>query len=285
MNSVKLEKGSMKTQSSSSTSLLRKLLIVLTTGFPDQKFLGAFYIPFLVEITPERFRKSLALNLLSISPHYFGQFRAAEQTSSRSAFLEAEHQRMSLSRRQLIDTKVKPHLTSESTVIDHGCGPGYLANAVSSYCRQVIAIDISDGVIACAKAINAKPNIIYMTETGNTLSKLESSSIDLIYSFAVMLHVKDEVCQTILEEFSRLLKPQGKVVCEFLVADASAEEPVEKANSILGKVKSKYTLRVVGRPLKKIEQFIRDAGLKLLTLSENEPEEKNGYYTFLLTRE
>ncbi|MHC5675365.1 class I SAM-dependent methyltransferase [Nostoc sp.] len=266
------------------TSLLRKLLIILTTGFPDQKFIGAFYIPFLFQLVPWNYRKSLALNLIAISPHYFGHFYPTNQIPSRSAFLETEHQRLASSRQHLIDTKVKPYVTPDMTVLDHGCGPGYLANAVSPYCIQVIAVDISSGVIACAKAINAQPNITYLTETGNTLTKLERSSINLIYSFAVMLHVKDEVCQALLKEFFQLLKPQGKVICEFVVAEDLAVDPLKEANSIFNNVKDKYTLWVVGRPLEQIKQFIQDAGFELLALRENEPEEKNGYYTFVFSK-
>ncbi len=265
-------------------SLIRKILIILTTGFPEQKFLGAFYVPFLFRLIPENYRRSFALNLIYISPHYFAQYHPTQQIPSRSTFLEAEHQRMKVSRQKLIDTKIKPYVEPHMTVIDHGCGPGYLSNAVSTYCKQVISVDISSGVIACAKAINLQPNIKYLAETGKTLTQLERSSIDLIYSFAVMLHVKDNVCQDILREFFQLLKPQGKVVCEFLVSDDLSENSQTESNSILNKVKDQYALLVLGRPLEKIKKFIQDAGLELLEISENERAEKNGYYTFVIAK-
>ncbi|MEA5573569.1 class I SAM-dependent methyltransferase [Calothrix sp. UHCC 0171] len=274
-----------------SFGLIRRLLIVFTTGFPDQNFLGAFYIPFLLQSISPKFRKNLALNLLFISPHYYGTL---PPNIRRQDFIEAEHQGMLLSRESMIERKVKPHLNQNMIVLDHGCGPGYLASAVSRYCNRVIAVDISSGVIACAKAINGKPNIEYITESGTHLSQVENSSIDLIYSFAVMQHVTDDVCQQILQEFFRVLKPQGKIICEFVVdlqntGNASINKQI--LNPFVKKIKERYILRVLGRPFPKIEKFILDSGLEIAKVTANKfdpGEEKSKdaelYYTFVLTK-
>jgi ubiquinone/menaquinone biosynthesis C-methylase UbiE len=268
------------------TSWMRKLAIFLTMGFPDQKYLGAFYIPLLFQLVPQKYRRNLALNLIAISPHYFGQHRKSIQNISRRNFLETEHKRMVNDRQSMVERAVKPYINQEMTVLDHGCGPGYLAQAAAQYCRRVIAVDISAGVIACAKEINSQPNITYLTENkSDRLSQVGDSSIDFIYSFAVMLHVTDDVCEQLLKEFFRVLKPQGRVICEFRLESPEnknlAIEGSGKKKSLFQRVLDKYTLRVVNRPLEKIERFMQNSGFEIVSFSEN-PGYSNGYYTFVL---
>jgi ubiquinone/menaquinone biosynthesis C-methylase UbiE len=275
-----------------SFGLIRRLLIIITTGFTDQNFLGAFYIPLALQLQliPQNLRKKLALNLLSVSPHYFG---TKPSNMTRNSFIETEHKRMLLSRECIIKRKVKPYLNEGMTVLDHGCGPGYLANAVALYCDRVIALDISSGVIACAKLINNQPNIQYLTASGTSLSPIKDSSVDIIYSFAVMQHVTDDVCQKILKEFVRVLKPQGQVICEFVVnlPDTENQSIDRGINPVIVLIKEKYVLRVVYRSLEKIKQFVLNAGLEITKITSNQldPEESNNkeaepYYTFVFTK-
>jgi ubiquinone/menaquinone biosynthesis C-methylase UbiE len=284
----------METQivSRASFGQIRRLLIVATTGFLNQNFLGAFYIPWLFQLLPSKLARNLALNLLSISPHYFGTM---PPNISRRDFMEAEHMRMLVSRESMIRTKVEPYLNPNMAVLDHGCGPGYLASAVSPYCDHVIAVDISGGVIACAKALNYKPNITYLKESGECLSQVSNSSIDLCYSFAVTQHITDDVCQRILQEFFRILKSRGKVICEFVI-DLQEEKPImsqvnNQTNPVLKQLKDRYVLRVVYRPFAKVEQFIRDSGFEITKVTANKfdvgeenVEATEPYYTFILTK-
>lgn len=273
----------------SNLSLARRFFVVLTMGFPGQNFLGAFYIPSLLKLAPQKNRLDLALSLLSISPHYFGQFSGK---GSRQEFLEMEHRRMLESRKTMIERSVKPYLNSNMTVLDHGCGPGYAANATSLYCKKVVAIDLSDGVIACANAINKKPNISYLSGQ-REISKLSDSSIDLIYSFAVMLHLDDTTCKQILNEFFRLLKPGGTVICEFLIRLGTGNSSLtndsslaQKRTSILEIIKGKYVLRVVDRSIEKAEKFISDAGFEKIQFNQNEDGKVGDcyYYTFMFNK-
>jgi len=87
-----------------------------------------------------------------------------------------------------------------------GCGPGYLAQEVAKYCKKVLAVDISCGTIACAKELNNSDNISYYTNDGKGLSMLNASSVDLIYSFAVVQHLHEELFEKILQDFFSCFK-------------------------------------------------------------------------------
>jgi ubiquinone/menaquinone biosynthesis C-methylase UbiE len=278
-------------------NLIKKILIVLTKGFPDQKFLGAFYIPIIFKVLPKKYHRNFALNLIAISPHYFSRefwlsdHEQSYKDFSYKDFLESENERMISSRRSIMDVKIKPYLNSSMVVLDHGCGPGYLTNSVAPCCKKVIGVDISGGVIACAKAINNQPNIEYLTEkNGEKLSCIENSSIDVIYSTAVMLHVTDDVCKKLLREFFRVLKPECKVICEFVLKPnigSSKNEIIEfekKNEFILGRIKEGYSLRIVERARTYVEEIIIDAGFKIEKITDNEVFVENGYCTFVFRK-
>lgn len=274
--------------------LTRKVLIILTKGFPDQKFLGAIYIPIFFKVLPKKYHRNLALNLIAISPHYFlGNFKLSVHKQSYQDFLESENEKMISTRKCMMNSKIKPYLNPSTVALDHGCGPGYLANAVAPYCRKVFAVDISDGVIACAKAINGQPNIEYITEkNGEKLSCIRDFSIDVVYSTAVMLHVTDEVCKKLLREFFRVLKTEGKVICEFVVntkiknvENNRINEADKKKQFLLSKMKDEYSLRVVERSRNYIEDIIIDTGFRIDEINVgDESTTESGYFTFVFSK-
>jgi len=116
---------------------------------------------------------------------------------------------------------LKPYLKPSRVVLDFGCGPGYLAVKVAKYSRLVYGVDISCGVIACAKYLNPANNLLYLVNNRNDLSMLGDSSVDLIYSFAVVQHLSEELFEKYLREFFRILTPKGKIICHIAIANGT----------------------------------------------------------------
>ena len=139
-------------------SFRQKVLVVLTTG-ADQNFLGQRWIPWVLRWTPRSYRRAMALRLLAISPHYFiFQWSTLyPRGKSRSEILEAEHLRNAESRRTVARQVLAPYLDRGMAVLDYGCGPGYLARAVSDHVKDVLAVDISAGALACARTRSTPP--------------------------------------------------------------------------------------------------------------------------------
>lgn len=195
--------------------LAAKLLLVLTTSFSGQNFLGQPWLPSLLRLVPEAYRKEAALRILGMSPHYFIYQWTSKYPSemSRLEILEAEHERNMRSRQRLFEAALRPHVTSDMTVLDFGCGPGYLASETAPHVRQVIAVDISPGAIACARVLNNRDNIDYVQNAEQSISAVADASVDLIYSFAVVQHMRDEAVESIAREWFRVLKPGGTLLC------------------------------------------------------------------------
>ncbi len=75
--------------------------------------------------------------------------------------------------------------------LDIGCGKGELSKLLSQKAGRVIAVDLSDRMIARARELNSAPNIIYIC--GNILEmNFEDDSLDLIITTATAHHLPYE---------------------------------------------------------------------------------------------
>lgn len=205
---------------------LWRLARLLIASSKAHAFLDRPWIAWLLRLTPRRWRKAAALRLLSLSPHYWMHqwLDCYPLEMSRAEILRREHERNLTSRRQLCDELLLRYLRSDMTVLDFGCGPGFLAKAMSAHVRQVIATDVSGGVIACAAALNGANNIRYQANTADDLRRIADGSIDLVCSFAVVQHLRKEQTAAFFREFARVLRPGGQGVVHFLLGQSGVHE-------------------------------------------------------------
>jgi 2-polyprenyl-3-methyl-5-hydroxy-6-metoxy-1,4-benzoquinol methylase len=234
--------------------LLRSLTIFFTSDFKEQNFLGNHLLPLVFKITPQKYKRGLALRTLGISPHYFicQHSNRYPKNISHNKILEREHQRNLSSRKEIYEKILEKYLCQQMIVLDFGCGPGYLAKFVAEKVKKVTAVDISCGVIECAKVLNNSHNIFYYINNGKDLSNINDCSLDLIYSFAVVQHLSDELFKGFLQEFFRVLKPNGKVICHIIIGDKRFEH-----SSFF---KKNINLRFVERPENDVRDIIQDSG-------------------------
>jgi SAM-dependent methyltransferase len=215
----------------------------------SQNFLGARWVEHLVDGSPAQIRQRVALRLLSLSPHYFydGDIRA-----------EAERNRRS--RQALVDALIAPHLTSAARVLDYGCGPGYMAHAVADSVEHVDAVDISRGVLACARALNSRQNITYQTPNG---LRRRQGMVDLAYSFAVVQHLTNEALVDMLGSLAVKIRPDGVLLLHFAVPGQGGwrtEAEWKTDQSIVGRAKLRYGLNCFGRSVGEMEGLVLSSG-------------------------
>jgi len=206
----------------------------------------------ILRLAPSNRRRSWALRVLSLSPHYFiYQWTQRYAGMTRDEILEAENARNANSREAICEELLHRYLTSEMTVLDFGCGPGYLAKHVSQYVSKVLAVDISRGTIACAKELNGARNIEYLANHEPNLAVIKGSSIDFLYSIAVIQHLDKEAAFEFFREFSRVLKPRAMVFCHFNLT----EEPRKSSRWQLW-----FRLRATYYTRQEMEEMARRAG-------------------------
>jgi cyclopropane fatty-acyl-phospholipid synthase-like methyltransferase len=205
---------------------------ILLAGSSDQAFLDHGWIGWLLDALPLSARRPVALRILGLSPHYFiNQWtNAYPKGTKRTVVLDAEAERNRASRKQIVDDLLAPYLQPDMTVLDFGCGPGFLASQLAPHVRSVIAVDVSRGTIACARHLNAAANVAYLNNRSSDLVVVPDNSVDLAISFAVFQHLTFEQSLRFLEEFHRVLRPGGSAICQFAVATLSDSTSSDRTN-------------------------------------------------------
>jgi len=225
----------------------------------EQNFLGAFWIPTALALTPKYFRIRLAKRFLSLSPHYFygeGIWLTRDE-------IRSEEARNNESRKQLVDDILKNFIEPHMVVLDYGCGPGYLAKHVSPYVSKLHAVDISNGVLACARQINpGSPNIEYQ----NINSGLPSEKCQLVYSFAVFQHLNKEAIRQATQYIFNSLVKGGKAVIHFVVDDTGFWVRESPPENIPGKLRRTFGLNCFSRSRDEIIGFFKTAGFSKIKI-------------------
>jgi ubiquinone/menaquinone biosynthesis C-methylase UbiE len=93
-------------------------------------------------------------------------------------------------------------------VLDVGCGSGLLSFELSRYFRRVVALDISEPMLAIARRKRSACNIEYQHSDVNAFSS--EPVFDAIVSHTMLHHLSD--IPAILQKFRRWLVPGGSLI-------------------------------------------------------------------------
>jgi SAM-dependent methyltransferase len=249
--------------------ILNLIKALLTNGSDDQAFIGARWLVILLRLTPRFLKRNLALRILAISPHYFYRSSRPEYKGMpMKQFLEAEFERNRSSRERIINQLLVPHLKPDYRVLDIGCGPGFLAKAVSRHAKMVYACDISLGVLECARAINGASNIRYIYSGDSGFAQIPDSSLNLAYSFAVIQHVRESVIKSLFMVAGKKIQPGGRCVFQVQLDDGKWEkENVQTADqTIAGRLRLKYGLNFFPRSEGFFRELAADTGFSVVEI-------------------
>lgn len=227
----------------------RKFALAHVTSSGSQNFLGAWWVERLVGSSPRQVRRRVALRLLSFSPHYFYD-----------RDVRAEDHRNRRSRQALVDAVISPYLSGGDRVIDYGCGPGYMAYAVAQRVDHVDAVDISRGVLACAKTINGRANVTYLTPGA---LRQATSLADLAYSFAVVQHLRTEALVDTLGLLAEKIRPGGTLLLHYAAPAPGGwrtQADWDDDRSLSCRAKLRYGLNCFGRSADEMRELVSSSG-------------------------
>ena len=101
--------------------------------------------------------------------------------------------------------------------LDVGCGSGLLAHELAGGFDEVVAIDVSEPMLALARREHAAPNLVYRHADANALAL--DGAFDFIVSHTTFHHLHD-VPRT-LAALRALTRPGGRIA----IVDAVSERP------------------------------------------------------------
>jgi SAM-dependent methyltransferase len=240
---------------------------VLTTGKDHQSFIGAGWVVLVLRMAPRRLQRRLALWVLSLSPHYFyREFRPEYKNLSRGQFLEAECARNRSSRGIICDQLLMRFVKPRDEIMDIGCGPGFLAKAVAQHVGRVYACDISRGVLECARILHGADNITYLYSGEAGFAQIKDSSLDMVYSIAVIQHVREPVIEYLFSVAGRKLKSGGLCLFQVQLEDAKWKKESEQIQdaTLAGRARLKYGLNFFPRTEDFFKETAAQSGMSLV---------------------
>lgn len=102
-------------------------------------------------------------------------------------------------------------LDPTSVTLEIGCGLGRITRVLSARSREVLALDVSDEMLARARKYNRHlDNVRWLLGDGVTLAGIEPGSVDACLSVVVLQHVPDAaIALGYVRELGRVLRPGG----------------------------------------------------------------------------
>jgi SAM-dependent methyltransferase len=110
----------------------------------------------------------------------------------------------------------------DGVVVEIGCGIGRLTRAIAPEVGRVIALDISENMLAIARRADL-PNVEFRTVQGFALPGIADDSIDFSLAYCVFQHLPSaDALKSYLEEMHRVTKPGGMMAFTLSPRDWSA---------------------------------------------------------------
>ena len=152
-----------------------------------------------------------------------------------------------------------------SKILDVGCGCGNQCEYINEHLNfESIGIDFSDKMLEEAK--KRFPNV-KVSKMNMTDMNYQDDNFDGILSNCSLIHVPSELIAKTINEFSRVLKPNGKLL--LIVLEGDGEEMVEEPYRKDTYVYTKYFRE------NEIIQMLNENGFKVDILEKRKTESEN----------
>lgn len=148
-----------------------------------------------------------------------------------------------------VQSKIDEHF-SPIRSLDFGCGVGRLVIPLARRSKESVGVDISDGMLAEARAYIEKKGIgnITLAKSSDTLSSV-TGTFDLVNSYIVLQHISANRGLLIFKRLLELLNKGGIGVLHFTYSKSTIENPLSTWPSSL-EMKSYLT------PVKLLQHYI-----------------------------
>jgi len=108
------------------------------------------------------------------------------------------------------------HPRARRTALDFGCGIGRLTQALAGHFEQVYGVDIAPRMIELAREHNRQGSRCeYRWNPENHLRSFGDGSMDMIYSWITLQHMRPRHARAYIREFLRVLAPGGLLLFQY----------------------------------------------------------------------
>src|SRR5688572_17310986 len=97
-------------------------------------------------------------------------------------------------------------------ILEIGPGYGRWTDYLRTSCEHLIAIDVTPACIeSCRERFAGDPRLEFHVNDGTSLDAAGTGSVDFVFSFDSLVHAEGDVLDRYVEQFARILAPDGAV--------------------------------------------------------------------------
>ena len=114
--------------------------------------------------------------------------------------------------------------------VEVGCGPGRMTAALADRFARVVAVDVSERMLARARRAVEAPNVDFRLVSGDRLDGVADASADVLVCYLVLQHLPTVAAvRRYLAEFARVLAPGGRAFVQLPVLEPRLRARVWRA--------------------------------------------------------
>ncbi len=111
---------------------------------------------------------------------------------------------------RIVSEVAAQYLGPEVDVLELGCGGGKFSAHLRRRTRRLVCADISPDMLARARAhVGEGPDVEYHQLDGRDFAGVADGSVDVIFSYDVLLHLQPQNIFSYLRDARRILRPRG----------------------------------------------------------------------------
>jgi SAM-dependent methyltransferase len=111
---------------------------------------------------------------------------------------------------RIVDELIAQYLGADVDVLELGCGGGKFSALLRARARRLVCADISPDMLARARVhVGDGDDVEYHRLNGRDFAGVPDRSVDMIFSYDVLLHLQPQNIFSYLRDARRILRPRG----------------------------------------------------------------------------
>jgi SAM-dependent methyltransferase len=160
---------------------------------------------------------------------------------------------------------------SRRSALDFGCGIGRLTQALAEHFDHVYGVDISPKMIELAGMHNRRnrhaARCEYMCNPSGDLSHFADASIDMIYSWITLQHLRPRDARRYMFEFLRVLAPGGLLLLQYPSKPISPWFRLARWKGLLSRPRPMY---MNGMDREEVVELLERGGGRVLDIQQDD---------------
>ena len=170
------------------------------------------------------------------------------------------------------------------SALDFGCGIGRLTQALAGHFEHVCGVDISPKMIELARQHNRQgARCEYVCNVVPKLGEFETGSIDMIYSWITLQHMRPRHARRYMREFLRVVAPGGLLLFQYPSRPISLQDRLARWKALFARPRPMY-MNGMDRP--EVVDLLERGGGRILDIRQDD-ESVPGYHSlcYAVTRD